>query len=221
MSPRCWMLALLAGLVAGCPQGGPTPPVDNTPPLTEPGVTFSISGTLKGPKGFLSTSEVTRTLQAFAEEALPGVQIYLADAKLQPLPDSPRTTTAANGSFELASPHRAGFLMAQTASASAPLMAFYREGRPSTLSVASTMVAWKISADMAAKGVAITTLPPDKIDAAIVLVQKDLVSKSLNPDYSLASWPNALDYHTYQRQGDYAKTFNAIIAGSVAAPMSR
>lgn len=219
MSPRHLIGILLAGLLAGCPHEGPHGP--EAEPLTEPGVTFPVAGTLKGPRGFLSTSEVTRQLRPFAEDPLPGVRVFLADAKMQPLPEAPVATTGADGSFTLASPHRAGFLMARTASASAPLMAFYRSGHPAAVSVSSTMVAWKVATDMATRSVAITALDPAKIQAASELVHKELVNQALKPDFSLASWPDALDFHTYKVQGELAKAFNAIIPGSVAGRMSR
>lgn len=221
MSPRSLPLLLTAGLLAGCPhEGGPQ--ADQPLSLTEPGVTFAISGTLKGPKGLLSTSELTRQVVPFAEVALPGVRVYLADAKLQPVPDTSPATTGADGSFALASPHRAGFLMARTASASAPLAAFYRDGHPAALSVASTMVSWKLGVTLAASpSIALTGLDPAKIQAATALVNRDLVERSLTPDLSLPSWPDALDFYTYQRQGELAKTFNAIIPGSVAPKMAR
>lgn len=221
MLPRSLPLLVLAGMLSSCSLDG-TPPVDPPASLTEPGVTFALSGTLKGPKGLLSTREVTRQVVPFVEEALPGVSVHLADARLQPLPDTGTATTGADGSFALASPHRAGFLMARTASSSAPLMAFYRDGHPAALSVASTMVSWKLAADMVASpSVVITRLDPVKIQAATELVNKELVNRSLTPDLSLASWPQALDFYTYQRQGELAQAFNAIIPGSVAPKMSR
>lgn len=220
MSPRSLPLLLAIAMLAGCPAET-APPAPGPEPLTEPGVTFPVSGTLQGPKGLLSTSEITRQVKPFAEEPLAGVQVTLADAKLQPLPDSPKVTTGRDGSFSFASPQRAGFLMARTASASAPLMAFYRAERSSAMSVASTMVAWKLSSDMASHSVAITTLDPAKIAAATALVNKELVALNLKPDLSLASWPDALDFYTYRVQGDLARAFNAIIPGSVAAKMAR
>lgn len=219
MSPRSLPLLALAGLLVGCSQAPAH--VDGPDPLSEAGVTFAIQGALKGPKVFLSTSEIAHKLKPFAEEALPGVRIILADAKMQPLADAPTTVTGADGRFELASPHRAGFLMARMASASAPIMAFYRDGRPAAMSVASSMVAWKLSADMTARSVAITTLDPAKIDAVVALVNTELVGQSLTPDFGHPGWTDALDLHSYKVQGELAKAFNAIIPGSVAAPMSR
>lgn len=213
-------LLLAVGMLAGCPDQT-TPHGDGPDSLTEPGVTFPVSGTLQGPPTLLSTTEVTRQVFPFREQALAGVTVYLGDATLKPLPDGPTAKTAADGTFSLASPHRAGFLMAKTASASAPLMAFYREGRPSAISVASTMVAWKLANDMATHSVAITALDPAKIEAATALVNKTLVQGDMKPDLSLPSWAGALDFWTYQRQGELAKAFNAIIPGSVSPKMSR
>ncbi|HEY9856338.1 MAG TPA: hypothetical protein V6D05_11405, partial [Stenomitos sp.] len=208
-------LLLAAGMLAGCPESSPSPPAEQPPePLTEPGVTFPVSGKLQGPQAFLSTTEVAGQLQSFSEQALPGVKVYLADAKLTPLADGPTVTTAADGTFSIASPQRAGFLMAKTASASVALAGFYRTGHPATLSVAGTMVAWKLSEDMASHSVAITAIDPAKVDAATALIAKELVNRNLKPDYSLPTWPDGLDRYTYMLQGDFAKTFNAIIPGS-------
>lgn len=220
MLRRSLPLLLAVGMLAGCPDET-SPPSDQPESLTEPGVTFPVSGKLQGPKGLMSTTEITSYVKPFAEQAMSGVRIYLADAKLQPLPDGPTATTAPDGSFSLDSPHRAGFLMAQTASASAPLMAFYRTGAPAAMSVASTMVAFKLSTDLASHSVAITTLDPAKVVAATALVNKELVQQNLKPDLSLPTWPDALDFYTYKTQGDLARAFNAIIPGSVAAKMAR
>lgn len=221
MPSRSVPLFMLVGLLAGCPSEAPAPSGPTPEPLTADGVTFPVTGTLQGPKSLLSTTEITSRVFPFAEEGLPGVRIYLADAKLQPLKDSPTTLSGPGGSFSFASPHRAGFVMAKTASASAPLIAFYRTGQPAALSVASTMVAWKVSADLTAKSVALTALDPAKIKAATDLVGQDLVKGDLKPDYSFPTWGGALDIYTYQRQGAIAKAFNAIIPGSVAPSGSR
>lgn len=203
-------------LLAGCPPAGPGQQQPSAPPLREPGKTFTINGELTGPRLFLSTTEIVNQILPMKQEALPGQAIFLADAKLQPLKDAPTAKSDAAGKFTIQSPERAGFLMTRVGSASAPLAAFYREGSSSKISIGSTMVAWKISADMASRSVTITTLDPAKIARANQVVDAELAKgTNLKPDFSLSSWVQAMDWYSMRYQGDFAKAFNDIIPQSV------
>jgi hypothetical protein len=215
MRYRRFSLLGAALLLAGCPSGGADQP-PAPPSLREAGVTFTISGDLKGPKPFLSTTEIAGPLLDMKQEALPNQTIFLADAKLKPLKDAPTAKSDASGKFTIQSPERAGFLMTRVGSASAPLAAFYRDGARSNISLGSTMVAWKISADMASQSVPITTLDPAKIAKANQLVDVEIAKgTSLKPDFSLPSWVQAMDWFALKYQGDFAKAFNDIIPKSV------
>ncbi|HEY9900206.1 MAG TPA: hypothetical protein V6D00_13620 [Pantanalinema sp.] len=216
MFDRRFGLFAAALLLSGCPGASPDPQPPAPPSLREPGVTFTISGELTGPKPFLSTTEIVGQLQSMKQEALGNQTIFLADAKLQPLKDASTTKSDASGRFTIQSPERAGFLLTRVGSASAPLAAFYREGTRARISLGSTMVAWKISADMASRSVAITTIDPAKVERANQVVDAELAKgTSLRPDYSLSSWVQAMDWYARKYQGDFAKAFNDIIPQSV------
>lgn len=204
-------------LLAGCPGAGPDPG-SQAPALREPGKTFTITGELTGPKPFLSTTEIVSQLQGLKQEPLPNQTIFLADAKLVPLKDAPTSKSDAAGKFTIQSPERAGFLMTKVGSASAPLAAFYRDGASSKISLGSTMVAWKISTDMASRSVPITTIDPAKVARANQVVDAELMKgTTLKPDFSLPSWVQAMDWFALRYQGDFAKAFNDIIPKSVGA----
>ncbi|MBO9542469.1 hypothetical protein J7643_17920 [bacterium] len=224
MPKRRFGLFAAALLLAGCPGAGGPDPGSSGPPLREPGVTFPISGELMAPKAFLSTTEKVGQILVFKPEALAGQTIYLADAKLQPLKDGPTVKTDTAGKFTIQSPERAGFLMTRVGSMSVPLAAFYREKTSSKISAGSTMVAWKISQDMASRSIPITTLDPAKIAKANQLIEAELIKSGagkLKPDFSLDIWVRAMDDYPLKEQGEYAKAFNEIIPQSVGPKPTR
>lgn len=219
-------LVLVACLSACSTEPAPSAAPPSTPiePLVVPGHYFHVTGTVQAPKGFDATTSIFfHAPRPFTEAPLGGVQVFLADAKLQPIQGVSPVNTDSSGNYAIDAPDRAGFVvLSKPASASATLMAYYHDGDAAPLDVASTMVAWKLMADMASHSVAIQSLDPLKVDHATQLINAALKDgNELNPDFSLASWPAALDFYTYRMQGDVAKAFNDLIPGSVAAKMSR
>ena len=225
----CGLLLMALG---GCQASAPTTPAPA--PLTStrslpalPVGSFNLSGLAQGPTGLLDTTRMFQKIaMPFTEKPLSGQAIALVvgaktDGTLIPLQNSPTVQTDAQGRFQITSPLAAGFVMTQPASASAPLLAFFRGPSSPTLSIASTLVAYKIATDAASFSVPLTSIDPVLVASATILVQKDLTNGSLSPDFTLSSWPDALDYYTYHEQGAYAQAFNDIIPGSVAPRMSR
>lgn len=225
MTSRFLAGLLVFGLVGcGASRTAPTPvPSATVAPRSMPSAPpggLDLSGMAQGPQGIL-TQRLNKPPRPFAEEILPAQLIFLADATLKPLKNGPTARTDAKGMFSLKAPIMAGFVMTQPASASAPLAAFFNGSSHPTLSMAATLVAYKLAADVASRSVPLTALDPTKVASATLLIQRDLSKGDLSPDLSLASWPNALDDYTYRKQGEYAQAFNAILPGSVAPRMSR
>lgn len=223
---------LVGGLaaIAACSPGPLAPPPGAPPeegvapsldPLIVPGGRFQVAGVIRGPKGLASTTEILTRLLVFSEDPLPGMKVTMADAQLHPIAGAPTTVSDAQGRFRIAGPAKAGFIVAIAASASAPLAAYFKGDSAITLTVASTMVASKIATDAASHSASLASLDPAKIDLATQLVAKELLGPNLKPDYSLDSWPRALDFYTYRYQGALAAAFNAIIPGSVAPKLGR
>lgn len=220
---------LLFLVLGGCQAAGTAPAPDSVPkptaavaPRVEVSPGFELAGSVQGPRGILSTTDrFQKALQPFTEEPLPAQTLFLADEKFIPLKNGPVALTDAKGEFRLKSPLAAGFALMRPASASAPLAAFFRGPSNPILSIASTLVAHKLASDVASHSVSLTALDPAKVAIAITLVQRDLSRGDLSPDFSLSSWPEALDFYTYRKQGEYAQAFNAIMPGSVAPRMSR
>lgn len=227
MTKRTACALVLVACLSAC-SSEPAPPAvpPNAPiePLVVPGHYFHVTGTVQAPKGFDATTSIfVHAPRPFAEIPLGGVQVFLADAKLQPIQGVSPVNTDSSGNYAIDSPDRAGFVvMSKPASASATLMAYYHDGDAAPVDVASTMVGWKLMGDMASHSVAIQSLDPGKVDHVTQLIHTALTDGTeLNPDYSLASWPAALDFYTYRMQGAVARAFNDLIPGSVAAKMSR
>lgn len=226
MTSRFLLGLLIAGLV-GCGTSrseAPPPPAVAAPtpvplPPAPPGG-LALSGLVQGPPGIL-TQRLDKVPRPFTEEALAGQVVYLADASLKPLKDGPTIRTDSRGMFNLKAPIAAGFVMTRPASASAPLAAFFNGASNPTLSIASTLVAYKLAADLASHSLSLAALDPIKVASATLLIQNDLIKGDLIPDLSLRSWPDALDFYTYRKQGEYAAAFNAILPGSVGRRMSR
>jgi hypothetical protein len=218
------MILALGALVAiaACTKG--TAPPDAAPapdlgptvdPLITPGASFHVQGTVKGPKGMISTQEKLYKLASFSEDPLPGMRVVAADSRFQAVKEVPGTWSDAQGHFAIDTPSKAGFILAFAASGSAPLAVFYRGDSTVAMDVASTMVAWKLSADASTHSVSLDTVDPAKAVAVTALVAQELTSNNLSPDYSVASWPGAMVFYAYRTQGKIAAAFNAMIPGSV------